>query len=305
MGRVNRPGGLVLGLGIGAAMAAIPWVASADVTVPPLDPSIAADFAWPAADTPTATDLAISIDGITLVQDGTASATSGTGDIAIAFGADSTAYAVGGTNDVALADGTNSCAGAGGVDCLGDSGTGSNDTAIDIGNNTGLLNGAAATLGNHDTAVDIGNNTGSVQGALAFTGNNDTAFDIGNNSGSANGAGAFDGNNDTALDIGNNTNVDNGVGAVFGNGPQASAGNFDTAIDVGNNTGAGTVAPFGLGPIAGDTGNYNLSAVFGDSSTAIAGTGFDHDIAIAFGQDLTALANFADWIVTIVPSLFS
>src|SRR5271168_1253723 len=94
---IGRLGGLALGLGIGAALAALAGNAAA------------ASLGSAAADPFSASDLnvAISIDGMTLVQDGSATATSGTGDLAIAFGADSQAIATGGTLDSAFADGVN------------------------------------------------------------------------------------------------------------------------------------------------------------------------------------------------------
>lgn len=83
--RIGRLSLLVVALGIGGAFAAIPGVASADA----FDPN----------------DLAISVDGITLFQIGTATAHSAFGDIAIADGNESNATATGGMGDVASAFG--------------------------------------------------------------------------------------------------------------------------------------------------------------------------------------------------------
>jgi hypothetical protein len=88
---ITRLGGLAVGLSVGAAMAATAATAAAD-PLPPFDPS----------------NLAISIDGMTLFQEGTATATSGMGDIAIADGANSFATATGGLFDYASAEGPNS-----------------------------------------------------------------------------------------------------------------------------------------------------------------------------------------------------
>ncbi|MGH3971299.1 MAG: hypothetical protein ACRDTV_25160, partial [Mycobacterium sp.] len=97
---VSQVGGLAVGLGIGAAVAATPWVASADGGSGQPDPSIAADVALLMPAGPAITpDLAISVDGFTLFQEGTATATSDPGDIAIAFGDGSTATAQGGVLD--------------------------------------------------------------------------------------------------------------------------------------------------------------------------------------------------------------
>ncbi|WP_133066974.1 hypothetical protein [Mycolicibacterium sphagni] len=241
-------------------------------------------------------DVAISILGHTLLQSGSATATSGAWSIAVAVGANSTAYAVGGIFNFAVAAGTNSTAGAGGRDGLGDDGAGSFDLAVDIGNNAGSANGVAATLGNFNTAIDIGNNNGFLLGALAFNGNHNTAINVGNNNGSASGAGAFQGNGNTAITIGNNTN--SGTSETFGGGAQAGQGNHNFALQLGSNNGDGAVTPYGYGPIAGGangtTGNNNFAAVFGDNGTALAGISFDHDAAIIFGNGLIALADTAD-----------
>ena len=86
---IGRFGGLALGLGIGAALAAMAGTAAAEPVSPP-DPNVAASLdaaaaslGSGAADPFSASDLnvAISIDGMTLVHDGTATATSGTGDL--------------------------------------------------------------------------------------------------------------------------------------------------------------------------------------------------------------------------------
>src|SRR5277367_4928350 len=105
-------GGLAVGLGIGAALAATAGTAAAD-PLSPLDPNVAAasvdavtgTLGTAAADPAALPDLniAISVDGITLLQEGSATATSGTGDLAIAFGAGSDASATGGLFDTATA----------------------------------------------------------------------------------------------------------------------------------------------------------------------------------------------------------
>ncbi|WP_167099767.1 hypothetical protein [Mycobacterium sp. DL592] len=241
-------------------------------------------------------DVAVALFGHTLIQSGSATAVAGDWSIAIAIGPNSTAYAVGGIFNVALAAGGNSTAGAGGKDGLGNDGVGNFDLAVDIGNNTGSLNGAAATLGNFNTAIDIGDNSGFLLGALAFTGNFNTAVNFGNNTGSASGAGAFYGNGNLAITIGNNTN--SGTSQQFGGGAQAGQGNGNVAVQLGSNNGDGAVTPYGYGPIAGGangtSGNHNFAAVVGNNGTAIAGIGFDRATAVVIGSGLTALANFAD-----------
>src|SRR5271156_3835488 len=97
---LGRLGGLAVGMGIGAALAATPGVASAD-PVSPLDPKVAAASVDGVTGTPGAAaacpaalpdpDIAISSDGSTLLQEGPSLAMSGTGDLAIALGANSDA----------------------------------------------------------------------------------------------------------------------------------------------------------------------------------------------------------------------
>ena len=95
--RIRRIGGLAVGLGIGTALATIPWIALADPFPPPFDPN----------------NYAVSMDGMTLFQVGSAHAFSAFGDFAIADGADSDASAIG-FGDAASAYGPNSFAQAGG-----------------------------------------------------------------------------------------------------------------------------------------------------------------------------------------------
>ena len=233
---------LAVGLGIGAAVAYSP-VASADSSSDWLSSidSLLSGSALPAPS--SGLDLAISYDGMSLIQDGNATAitTVGQDGLAIAEGSGAYAYAGGGTGDYALANGTNAFAIAGGdpSDTSGDY-----DTAIDIGNNdlpsTGSRDGAysgngdlggGSGTGSHNTAIDIGNNT------------NDAGVGGGNN-GAAAGAGALsggtgDGNYNTAIDIGNNSG--------YGNGSDAIGGNDNYASEFGNTTGLEEVADAGYG----------------------------------------------------------
>ena len=110
-----RLGILAVGIGIGGAVASMPGIAAADSSSDWL--SLVDGFlgggALSAADATPELNLAISFDGMSLFQDGTAYAYSGpNGDIAIANGAGSTAYAFG-TNNYASVDGTDSHAIAG------------------------------------------------------------------------------------------------------------------------------------------------------------------------------------------------
>jgi hypothetical protein len=266
-----RFGILAVGLGIGAAVASTPGIARAD-------------------------DFQISIDGHDLFSTAgnTATAYSGTGDIAIAYGDGATASALGGTGDYALASGSDANAYAGGIS--GDTGA-DNDSAIDIGNNSGGdPGGSGAWAGNSDlegntdggtgsgdTAVDIGNNSGtfnngSYAGAGGLygdegdgNGNNDTAIDIGNNSDVYDGSDAGHGNDEYASVSGDNSHAvaglgDNNIAEVDGPNSVAYTGGGDLT-QVGNNDLAYVFDPFGTegsGTYAGGIGSSDLSAVFGD-----------------------------------------
>jgi hypothetical protein len=116
---IGRLAGLAVGLGIGAALASSPGVASAD---PSTEPSwidqLVGGLSVPAADPAQALDMQVSIDGTDLfpTAGNTATATSTMGNIAIAIGngADASATdATGDTGDFAFADGANSSAEAG------------------------------------------------------------------------------------------------------------------------------------------------------------------------------------------------
>jgi hypothetical protein len=163
--RIGRLAGLAVGLGIGAALAATPGIASAD-------------------------DFQINIDGMNLFPTAgdTATADAGMGDIAIAFGDGANATAIDGSGNYALADGAGSTADVGsygastfstaaaeGEDSAAFAGPGDFDYASANGEDTV----AGAGYGNFDTAVAI--DTGSKAGALAGGGslldsNGDSAF---------------------------------------------------------------------------------------------------------------------------------
>ena len=163
---IGRLAGLAVGLGIGAALAATPGVASAD----DLDFQISIDgydllptAGNEASATTTAGDLGIAI----AIGDGaSATATDGNGDYAFADGTGSTAVSEGGNFDYASATGDGSAVGTG---------TGSFDTAIANGTDSGALAGgdivtdASGThtyLGNDDFAYALGSNTIAESGGL-------------------------------------------------------------------------------------------------------------------------------------------
>jgi hypothetical protein len=189
-------------IGMATALAAAPGTASADPSAPLVpDVAAAADglagvpaLAAPAVD--PSLNLAISFDGMTLFQEGTASATSGTGDLAIAVGADSSATATGGLFDSAFASGTDAGATA----------DGTLDTATAIG--TGG-DASAGGSGNLDSATAIG----PEEEAFVSGGYLDSATAVGSESAAHVAEGNFD------------------VGVVLGDSNVAFAGegNFDLA----------------------------------------------------------------------------
>lgn len=175
---------LAVGLGIGGALAATPGMASADSSSDWLSAvdSLLGGGALSAADTTPALNLAISFDGITLFQDGTAYAHSGTnGDIAIANGAGANAYAFG-TDNYASVDGTGSTAVAGATsDTM--AGTSADNTAFVFGNDSYGWAGTtdATNPGSFNYAVIFGNNdTGWAGGDAAGSGSYDGSYSEGN-----------------------------------------------------------------------------------------------------------------------------
>jgi hypothetical protein len=110
----GRLGLLAVGLGIGAAVASTPGVASGDSSTDWLSSidQLAGGWSVAAADPAQAMDMQISIGGTLLFPylDNTAIAMAGPGDIAIAIGDNSYASAQNGVFDFAFADGTNSFA---------------------------------------------------------------------------------------------------------------------------------------------------------------------------------------------------
>jgi hypothetical protein len=180
---IARLGILVAGVGIGAAVASMPGIASADSStdwLSSIDSLLGGAF--PAADTSSGLNLAISEDGVTLFQEGTAQAYSGTnGDYAIADGAGSTATAYG-TDNYADVDGTDSSAVAGGATAAGAAGS-SDDTAFVDGNDSTAFAGGPGTS---DYSEIFGNNDGAFSGGdAAGPGSYDAAYVEGNDLGNA------------------------------------------------------------------------------------------------------------------------
>jgi hypothetical protein len=175
---LTRLGLLAVGLGVGAAFASMPAIASADTSSDWLS-AVDSLFsgAAPAADAATGLNVAISYDGASLFQIGTAHASSGSdGDFAIAYGADSSASATG-TDSYATVYGDGSSAVAGGAGS-------STDTALVVGDGSSAFAGGANSsqnlafiYGNESTAGagGYGDNPGT-QDIAGIVGNDDGAF---------------------------------------------------------------------------------------------------------------------------------
>lgn len=323
--RLSRLGMLAVGLGVGAAVASTPGIAAADASIDPFsffDPS---DLFGSLASVPAfdSSNISISFDGISLVQEGTAHATTtaGTGDFAFADGAGADATATGGFGNTAFADGANALGASGGSGAYF-------DHAVDIGNNTlggpgfhdGAFAGDATVIdndsttggtGSFDNAIDIGNNgvdagAGGNSGAFAGAGgligsggdgNGDTALEIGNLNGENLGPAAVAGNLDGASQFGDSTGTGGGALAGFGSG--------DLASIFGDNSNAGAGGYFDGGPVT-TFGNGDIATVFGSDSTAISGASDtasgNFDLGAVFGSDLSALnAVGGNFLVDIAP----
>ena len=287
--RVGRLGMLAVGLGIGAAVASTPGMASADTPATDpfswlagLDPGDLSAAALPAA---SPFDLDISVDGFTLLDLGTgATATSGTGDIAIAFGADSSATAEGGFGDYALATAADTEAVAGGAD------TGASGNNFDFASASGVDSEAFA--GNGGFYPDT---TGSsFDYASANSGTNSSVGD-----GAAALAG-FNGSGDSASAVGQDVSSEAGLSTT------STPANFDSASVWGNLT-TPTQDLAVAGGLSGAGGSSDTAFVLDPSGTvgssAIAGEGFNSDLAGVFGDGLHAFANTANNLVDILPTL--
>jgi hypothetical protein len=282
---LGRLGLLAVGLGIEAALAASPGIASAD-------------------------DIQISIDGMDLfpTAGNTATATSGMGDIAIAVGANSDAVAEGGFGDFASAFSTGS---AGATAFAGDDAAGATGNNFDFASAVGNDVDAAAandssfpdtTGSSFDFASAVGGN-GVFSASVAeagFNGSGDSASAVGLDVISIAGASAnaaAPANFDSASALGNlTTPTTNVTDAIAGGGITGLGGSNDLAFIVDP---FGTVGGFAS---AGD-GTFDLASVFGDNSSAAAGFAGNFDLAAAFGDMLNATATGGSGLVDILPSL--
>ena len=314
------------GLGIGAAPAAMPGIASADTSTDPISwiDQIMGSLSLPAASTAAPLDMQISINGMDLFSTvgNTATAESGAGSIAIAIGDGANANASGppggaefGILDFAFADGTNASANVGlGADI---------DSAIAFGDgaqaNVGLgssLDNATAIGTNSFAQVGIGGNLdnafadGTGAYALAGIGNDDHAFAI--NDGSSATAGV--GYHDLAVAF-NGGDATSGLlhSTAFASGADSDAvasGADTTAIATGGNAEAqanyiGDIAAiFNTGSafdqaIAGGGAN-DIAEIFGTGSSAVAGSPGDWDLALVFGDMLHAIASGGNFLFDIL-----
>jgi hypothetical protein len=238
---MGRLAGLAVGLGIGAALAASPGIASADTSTDWLSAidGLVSGGALPASGEPSGLDLAISFDGYSLVSDGTASAATTSGDygLAIAYGNNASATATDGTGDYALADGASTTAVSGtgnddsayaiGVGSVAGAGTGNDDSAIATDGGQALASGDVVTdptpveyAGNDDFAAAIGAFAKAESGDL-FTNvasSNDTAIVVDPTGPDGSTAYAGEGNFDLA--------------AAFGDMLHASATELNNVIDI-------------------------------------------------------------------------
>ncbi len=281
---IARLGVLAVGLGVGAAVASAPGIASADSSTDWWSDLLGA-AAVPIFSTPVL-NLAISVDGYSLLQDGNASATSGTGDFAIASGYGAEASAVGGLGDVAEASGTDAAAAAGGAS--GDT----FDIAVDIGDNAHGSPDAPSVPADHVLGAYAGDGVGSSDTAIAL-GNSD--FDV-----------AGVGSNDSASVIANDSFVNAG-----GDLTNASlTGNHDiaTVFDIlpGSFADYGSAAEAGASDTA--PGNSDLAAaIFSPSDTAaVQGVNDMYSIAVPFAPDPlsgSAAATSGDFLSALLPGL--
>jgi hypothetical protein len=261
---IGRFGILAIGLGFGVAFAAMSPSAAADPAAPfnPL-PFVPDLLAAPAAD-PTL-DLAISVDGIPLFSSGTAEAESGSGDIAIAYGADS--HATAGT---------------------GEAGPGLFDTAFADGANSQALAGT----GNFDSSFANGTNS------IGQTG--DGNFDAASADGAFGEAGAGGSDlNSSSFDYASSVGTDAlAFAGSFQDQPDPtapSAGDVALVYDPSGTEGSTVFAGNGLA---------DLGAVFGDHSDAFSGLAGSFDLAAAFGDSVgTATATDGNFLLDILPSL--
>jgi hypothetical protein len=178
-----RLGMLALGLALGGGLGSIPATASADSSdwLAGIDGSLV-DLATPADSLDSLfpdLDVAISFNGMSLFQDGSATASSGTigsNDFAIAYGANSSAT-VTGSGSYAVVYGSDSHVTAGGEGASGNSAfvLGDDSSAVAGGANSSGNAAAVYGLDSHAVAGGVGDNPGNMNIA-AVLGDHGTAL---------------------------------------------------------------------------------------------------------------------------------
>lgn len=295
---IGRVGALAIALGTGVWLASVPWLAVADPGSSGMniaDPG-ALDLVGPAAADPAGLNIDVSYNGMDLFHMGDATAVSGQGDLAIAYGDGATANAgvydiadqpITWTGDYAFADGDHST--------------------------------AVASVGNYDSATATDGGTAYsgfavTPGAQLGGGSDDVAnaSGAGSTADAAGTGGTGDYNSATATDGGT---ADSGF--IYTPGHSYDGGIGDSASA--NGTGSTAVAGFGNSDsvsVSGTDstataafGNNDIADVLGDHSTAVAGgtpefLGGNSDFAGAFGNDLSALASPGSNLFVIEPDLF-
>lgn len=312
----------------------LPSVTVADVLLTSTDQDAAADAAAALTNvTPDALvspdlNIAISIDGVTLLQDGSATAASDPGDFAIAIGDKAFATATGGMLESAIAIGSNETSAdayGGFLNTAVATGTGSSATATTGNFESAFANSAYADAyggnGNSAYATDGGDATATHGNSLSAFASGDKAFaDSYNGTGemtSATGAGssafAENGNYDSAIvnGAGATAEAENGnseLASVFnlaGTGGSADAdwGNDNDALVFGDSAA-------NAGGTSTDLGNYDIATAFGNVDHVLSGAGLldgvgSYDLAAVFGDGISSSgATGANWLVEILPTVF-
>jgi hypothetical protein len=286
--RISRIGTFALGLGVGAAMASMPPIASADSVDSADIATYLPDFGAVAAAAATITpptlpddfsNFAVSISGIPLIQLGTASATSTFGNIAIAQGSFSDANAASGLFNYATADGDNSLA------VVGDTGS------FNYASATGDHASAIAAWGSGNTAITNGDFSYSQAGASVVSGVYDSNFNTATAEGShAIAYAGWDGSDsNTANAIGDNVQVYDPEGSPFG---AAATDNWFTEL----------MSSLGGGSTVGDSGNWFTDLVSSlDGSAAAESSNWVTELLATFDGGSAAAdgANFWTELTTL------
>jgi hypothetical protein len=250
-----------VGLCIGMAVAAAPGIAAAD-----------------------SLDFQISIDGYDLLPmtDNSATASSGVGDIAIAYGDAANANATSGFGDVAIAEGTGS---------LATTSLGGNVSDFDVAIANGEDSISRANDGIFNFASAFGETSNATAGGLFLAPSN---FDLATTYGPGSTAFASGGNFDSALVVDTSTSYTGQSSSAYaegGNDVATALGQDNFSFANGSND-ISAIIGSGDGANAGAPGDFDLAAVIGNDLTAYYTTGGSdlYDIVTAFGNETGAAA---------------